>query len=169
MMIIKQATLKDALSLADIFIGHITAHPEYISHGELQMGVGEGIIRDGVLEARPAQDAREKWMRYIRRQIQATTCAKVWKAVDEDGIVGFCVADIEADGDAPFGVVCDLLVKPDYRGHGAGGALLQKALEWLRSKDVKGIYLESGKNNHAAHRFFEKRGFAHVSEIYKLA
>ena len=33
----------------------------------------------------------------------------------------------------------------------------------------RGRYLESGKNNHAAHRFFEKRGFTHISEIYKLA
>jgi ribosomal protein S18 acetylase RimI-like enzyme len=169
MMEIKHASLKDAPALADLFLGHIGAHPEYISHGELQMGVGEGTIRNGVLEAYPAQDAREKWMRYIRRQIHAKTCANVWKAMDEGAIVGFCVADIEDDGDAPFGVVCDLLVKPDYRGHGAGGALLQTALDWLRSKNVKGIYLESGKDNHAAHRFFEKRGFAHVSEIYKLA
>ena len=42
------------------------------------------------------------------------------------------------------------------------------AIDWLRSRGVKDIYLESGKDNHAAHRFFEKRGFAHVSEIYKL-
>ena len=167
-MEITKATLKDAPILADIFIGHITAHPEYISHGELQMGVGEGQIRDGVLEARPAQDAREKWMRYIGYQIRAVFRAHVWKAVDEGEIVGFCVADIEEDGDTPFGVVCDVLVKPGYRGHGAGGALLQTAIEWLRSRHVKGIYLESGKDNHAAHRFFEKRGFAHVSEIYKL-
>ena len=44
----------------------------------------------------------------------------------------------------------------------------QVSIDWLRSCGVKDIYLESGKDNHAAHRFFEKRGFAHVSEIYKL-
>ena len=66
-------------------------------------------------------------------------------------------------------MVCDVLVKEDYRGHGTGDALLQTAIGWLRERGVSGIYLESGKDNHAAHRFFEKRGFTHISEIYKLA
>lgn len=79
------------------------------------------------------------------------------------------MADIEEDGDLPFGMVCDVLVREECRGKGVGDALLQSAIGWLRSRGIKDIYLESGKNNHAAHRFFEKRGFTHVSEIYKLA
>ena len=168
-MEIQIAQLSDAPALADLFLGHIAAHTEYISHGEIQMGVGEGVIRDGVLMARPAADAREKWLRYIHEHIEDDSFAEVWKAVDGGRIVGFAVADIEEDGDAPFGMVCDVLVREDYRGNGAGGALLQTAIGWLRGRGIKDIYLESGKNNHAAHRFFEKRGFAHVSEIYKLA
>ena len=163
------AELSDAPQLADLFIGHITEHPEYISHGEIQMGVGEGSVIDGVLVARPTSDAREKWMEYITLHITNESIAEVWKVVSDDGALqGFCVADIEEDGDAPFGMVCDVLVKADYRGHGAGEALLRTAIDWLRSRGVKDIYLESGKNNHAAHRFFQKRGFTHVSEIYKL-
>lgn len=163
------AQLSDASALADIFMGHISAHTEYISHGEIQMGVGEGVMVNGALVARPAPDGREKWMKYIQLHIQEDSIAHVWKAVADDGsIMGFAVADIEDDGDAPFGMVCDVLVKEAYRGHGAGEALLQTAINWLRSRGVKDIYLESGKNNHAAHRFFEKRGFTHVSEIYKL-
>ena len=169
-MKILPAQLSDAPVLADIFMGHISAHTEYISHGEIQMGVGEGVIRDGVLQARPAPDGREKWMKYIREHISDSSFAEVWKAVSDNGeIIGFAVADIEEDGDAPFGMVCDVLVKEGCREHGAGSALLQKAIDWLRSRGVKDIYLESGKNNHAAHRFFERRGFTHVSEIYKLS
>ena len=166
-IIVAQAA--DAPALADLFMGHISAHTEYISHGEIQMGVGEGYLADGVLHTRPAPDGREKWMKYILPHIEDHSFAQVWKAVDDDGsIVGFVVADIESDGDASFGMVCDVLVKEDYRGHGAGQALLQTAIDWLRSRGIQDIYLESGKDNHAAHRFFEKRGFAHVSEIYKL-
>lgn len=167
-MKITMAQPADAPVLADLFIGHIDAHPEYISHGEMQMGVGEGEIRAGVLTARTAVDGREKWMKYIRKHIGETDVAAVWKAVEEDEIVGFAVADVEEDGDEPFGMVCDVLVKEGFRGQGAGAALLQTAVDWLRGRGVKGIYLESGINNHAAHRFFEKRGFAHISEIYKL-
>ena len=166
-MKISVAQLSDAPILADLFIGHITAHPEYISHGEVQMGVGSF---DSTMVASPSADARAKWMKYITVHIQDTASAQVWKVEAEDGtIAGFCVADIEEDGDAPFGMVCDVLVKEDYRGHGAGEALLNTAIAWLRSRGVKDIYLESGLNNHAAHRFFEKRGFTHISEIYKLA
>ena len=71
-------------------------------------------------------------------------------------------------GDAPFGMVCDVLVSPTCRGGGAGGALLKTAISWLRGRGIKDIYLESGKDNHAAHAFFEKRGFHHISEIFKL-
>ena len=168
-MEIQLARRADAPALADLFLGHIAAHTEYISHGEIQMGVGEGVIRDGALEARPAADAREKWLRYIHAHLEDGTLAQVWKAVDEGRIVGFAVADIEEDGDFPFGMVCDVLVREECRGKGVGDALLQSAIGWLRSRGIKDIYLESGKNNHAAHRFFEKRGFTHVSEIYKLA
>ncbi len=156
------AQASDAPALADIFMGHLAAHPEYISHGEMQMGVavGEAIAPDG----------REKWMKYIHEHIEDSSFAEVWKAVSDEGeIVGFTVADIEEDGDAPFGMVCDVLVKESCRSQGTGAALLQTAIDWLRSRGIKDIYLESGKNNHAAHRFFEKRGFTHVSEIYKLA
>ena len=169
-MKIEIAGAKDAPVLADIFFGHLDAHPEYISHGEMQMGVGEGVIRDGVLVAQTAPQGREKWMRYILDHIEDESYAEVWKAVSEEGeTVGFAVADIETDGDAPFGMVCDVLVKEDYRGHGAGDALLQTAIGWLRGRGVSGIYLESGKNNHAAKKKKKKRGFTHISEIYKLA
>ena len=169
-MRIEIAQVQDAPALADVFFGHLAAHPEYISHGEMQMGVGEGVIQDGILVAQTAPDGREKWMHYILAHIENEGFAEVWKAVSEEGeIVGFAVADIEEDGDAPFGMVCDVLVREGYRGHGTGDALLRTAIGWLRARGVNGIYLESGKNNHAAHRFFEKRGFTHISEIYKLA
>ena len=169
-MEIKEALAADAHMLADLFIGYIDAHREYISHGEIQMGVGEGRIEEGILVAAPARLARAKWMKYIDAHIADKDTSNVWKALDQDGgLAGFCVADIQEDGDEPFGMVCDVLVREECRGEGVGGRLLENAVAWLQAQGVKGIYLESGKNNHAAHRFFEKRGFCHVSEIYKLA
>jgi ribosomal protein S18 acetylase RimI-like enzyme len=82
--------------------------------------------------------------------------------------MGFCVADIMENEDFSFGMVGDVLVNPQSRGSGLGNTLLQTAIGWLRSKGIQDIYLESGKDNHNAHRFFEKRGFIHVSEIYRL-
>lgn len=166
---IKPASTADTQALADLFIGHITAHPEYISHGEIQMGVGEGYVQDDRLITRPAPDAREKWIRSLLSQMNDDSVSHVWKAVDDNGtLMGFCAAYIEGDADARFGMVGDILVNPLCRGGGVGNTLLQTAIDWLHSKGIRDIFLESGKDNHAAHCYFEKRGFVHVSEIYKL-
>ena len=163
------ASTADAQALTDLFIGHISAHPEYFSHGEIQMGVGEGFFRDGHFITRPASDAREKWMKYILAEMGNDGVSHVWKAVDSQGaLMGFCVADIEGNEEYSFGMVGDILVNPQSRGGGVGNILLQTAIAWFHSKGIHDIYLESGKDNHSAHRYFEKRGFFHVSNMYKL-
>ena len=165
---INRATVEDEQTLCEMFLKHITAHPEYISHGEIQMGVGEGEFKDGVLVARPSARARECWMRYIHGDMTADDAA-VFKAVSTTGdIIGFTVAEIQEDGAEPFGMVCDVLVDESRRCGGVGTALLQTALGWFREMGIKDIYLESGLNNHAAHEYFMRRGFVKVSEIYKL-
>ena len=163
-----RATVEDEQTLCEMFLKHITAHPEYISHGEIQMGVGEGEFEDGVLVARPSARAKECWMRYIHGDMTADDAA-VFKAVSTTGdIIGFTVAEIQEDGAEPFGMVCDVLVDESLRCGGVGTALLQTALGWFREMGIKDIYLESGLNNHAAHEYFMRRGFVKVSEIYKL-
>lgn len=163
-----RATVEDEQTLCEMFLKHITAHPEYISHGEIQMGVGEGEFEDGVLVARPSARARECWMRYIHGDMTADDAA-VFKAVSTTGdIIGFTVAEIQEDGAEPFGMVCDVLVDESLRCGGVGTALLQTALGWFKEMGIKDIYLESGLNNHAAHEYFMRRGFLKVSEIYKL-
>ena len=163
-----RATVEDEQTLCEMFLKHITAHPEYISHGEIQMGVGEGEFKDGVLVARPSARARECWMRYIHGDMTADDAA-VFKAVSTTGdIIGFTVAEIQEDGADPFGMVCDVLVDESLRCGGVGTALLQTALGWFREMGIKDIYLEAGLNNHAAHEYFMRRGFVTGSEIYKL-
>lgn len=166
---ILKAAVEDEQTLCDMFLAHISNHTEYISHGEIQMGVGDGHFEDGVLVTSPSAEARQYWMKYIHGNMTDDDGAVVCKAVSSDGeIVGFCVAEIQEDGAAPFGMVCDVLVKESCRSGGVGTALLDAALEWLRSKGIKDVYLESGLHNHAAHEYFMRRGFVKVSEIYKL-
>lgn len=164
--------------MSEMFLSHIERHREYISHGELQMGVGTGEIVDGVLQAAPSPDAEKMWLKYISGHIEGEDWAVVNVAetvpeeAGEDGcgtVIGFSVADIEEDGGQPFGMVCDVLVREDCRGTGAGTALLNASIDWLRSKGIRDIYLESGRNNHAAHEYFGRHGFHKISEIFKLA
>lgn len=165
---ILRAAVEDEQTLCDIFLKHITAHTEYISHGEIQMGVGEGRFEDGVLVAKPSARARECWMKYIHADMTADDAA-VFKAVSGEGdVIGFSVAEIQEDGADPFGMVCDVLVDESCRSRGVGTALLETALAWFKERGITDVYLESGLNNHAAHEYFMRRGFVKVSEIYKL-
>lgn len=167
-MEIREASPVDVEQLKNIFMGNLQANPSYISHGEVQMGVGELKLENEEFQGYIAPNGAAMWERYIREKIEGSD-AVVYVAEADGSIVGFCVADIEEDGADPFGMICDVLVLPESRGSGIGSKLLDMAIAWLRSMRIKDIYLESGKDNHAAHLYFEHKGFSHVSNIYKLA
>lgn len=167
------ATKQDIPILADIFWSHINANHEYISHGEVQMGVGVAKINsNGDICTFPAENGKEMWLQYISSKLDNQSFAAVLKAEskseDQNLIAGFCVVEIDEDGSSPYGMLCDLLVREQYRSLGIGNLLMHEALSWFKKHEISDIYLESGKNNHDAHSFFQKRGFQHISEIFKL-
>lgn len=161
-MHLKKATDSDIPALADLFWENLTAQPAYISHGELQMGIASG-------PGRIAADGKEKWKNYIYKKIN-TSSAFVQICRDESGgpIQGFIVAEIDSDGDKPFGVICDVVVRKEMRGEGLGKELLQTGIRWLREQKAHAVYLESGVENHEAHHFFERQGFVPVSHVFRL-
>lgn len=156
----REAVKDDIQALSDLFWDTLLSNPAYISHGEMQMGVAE---KEGV----PAGDGKEKWQRYIAEKISSPVSGVF---VDEtDGLVrGFVVAEIASDGDRPFGVICDLVVRRGLRGEGFGSALLDVGRRWLSDRGIDAVYLESGIENHNAHAFFEHHGFRMVSHVFRL-
>ena len=167
--IIRKAVMADADRLQAAFLSHIDAHTEYISHGEIQMGVGIAIhTEDGKFAGRPSPNAAEMWHKYITEHLASDDAAVFVAENTERQLLGFSVIDIEEDGAEPFGMLCDLLVLPQSRTQGIGTALMQTDFAWFKEKGIKDIYLESGRENHSAHAFFEHHGFEHVSNIYKL-
>lgn len=168
MITIVKASESDKETLCNMFLGHISTHPEYISHGEIQMGVGVGKIVNGDFVTEVSPMARHYWMKYIDMNMSSDDSV-VYKAVDNNKeIIGFCIAIFTQDGASPFGMISDILVREDIRGGGVGSELLKTAMAWLNDKGIRDIYLESGLNNHAAHEYFIHKGFRKVSEIYKL-
>lgn len=165
-ILISPATLPDKDALADLFYAHLSENAEYVSHGEMQMGVGHLVFNGDEYVPRLDADSCHLWLAYIEEHITADEMA-VYKAEDSVGnLLGFCVLETDSDGGAPFGVLCDILVKADARGRGVGGRLFSAAEGWFRQRNLKDVYLESGKNNHNAHSFFMRRGFVKVSEVY---
>lgn len=157
---IRRYEVKDRELLCDFFAAVLEGHKDYISHGELQMGVAAD---PGVL----APDYRQKWREYLDRQ--TTEASNTVLLYEENGVLGgFVIFGIMEDGAAPYGVIFDMAVAPDMRGRGIGERLLERAAEDFRRRGIGSCYLESGVNNHAAHRFFRKHGFAQVSEVFRL-
>jgi len=58
-----------------------------------------------------------------------------------------------------YAYIDDIAVEPDDRGRGVGYALIQRAIEWAKSKGLPGIMLETQNNNVAACRLYERCGF----------
>lgn len=163
---IKPATVSDKEALADLFYAHLSENVEYISHGEMQMGIGHLVFNGKEYVPQLDADTRHLWLTYIEEHMTAEGMA-VYKAEDSKGaLLGFCVMETDSDGGAPFGVLCDILVNAEARGQGVGSRLFSAAEDWFKSRNLKDVYLESGKNNHNAHNFFIRRGFMKVSEVY---
>lgn len=163
---IKPATVSDKEALADLFYAHLSENVEYISHGEMQMGIGHLVFNGKEYVPQLDADTRHLWLIYIEEHMTAEGMA-VYKAEDSTGaLLGFCVLETDSDGGAPFGVLCDILVNAEARGQGVGSRLFSAAEDWFKSRNLKDVYLESGKNNHNAHNFFIRRGFMKVSEVY---
>ena len=86
-------------------------------------------------------------------------------AADEDGVVGYVVADTVPNHGRPLGHVKDIAVHPDRRGEGIGATLLERALGVLQSADAARVKLEVRAGNDAAIRLYREFGFTHHHTI----
>lgn len=111
---IKPATVSDKEALADLFYAHLSENVEYISHGEMQMGIGHLVFNGEEYVPQLDADTRHLWLVYIEEHMTAEGMT-VYKAEDSTGsLLGFCVLETDSDGGAPFGVLCDILVNAEY-------------------------------------------------------
>jgi N-acetylglutamate synthase-like GNAT family acetyltransferase len=86
-----------------------------------------------------------------------------WVAVVGGEVVGsVALLDIGEGGVA----LRKMFVKKEYRGkeRKVAASLLSTALDWAREKAVRNIYLGTTSKYHAAHRFYEKNGFARIEK-----
>jgi ribosomal-protein-alanine N-acetyltransferase len=86
-------------------------------------------------------------------------------AEEDDGLVGYVVADIIASHGRPVGHVKNLAVHPDRRGEGVGTTLLSRAMTVLTGGGVDSVKLEVRASNDAARELYEQFGFEPVHEL----
>jgi GNAT superfamily N-acetyltransferase len=77
---------------------------------------------------------------------------KGWVAEVDGRIVGFSMADCNERA------LFALFVMPDAEGRGIGGLLYGLAIDWLREKGARDLWLTTSADTKAA-RFYERRGW----------
>jgi ribosomal protein S18 acetylase RimI-like enzyme len=152
---------KDIKEIADFFWNFLQKNKSYISHGEIQMGVAKNANT-------LAKNGKLIWESYLENKINDKN-AIAYKYIIDNRVIGFSIAHITTDEGCYFGQICDLLVDADFRNLGIGDTLLDKNINWFKEKKIKDIYLESGKDNHQAHSYFNKRKFSLVSHVFKYS
>lgn len=71
----------------------------------------------------------------------------------ENKIIGF--GRVISDG-VLHALICDVIILPEYQGHGIGSELLQKLIMKCKEHDILMIQLFSAKDKY---QFYEKHGF----------
>ncbi len=93
----------------------------------------------------------------LRRDIAGLFVAK-----DNDKIIGFMAVDgnwFSKKYNMVVGAIHEIFVDPAYFGKGVGEALMQKAFEYFKQRNLKRIELWVGDKNFRAMRFYEKFEF----------
>lgn len=86
-----------------------------------------------------------------------------WIALEFGEVVGtLALLDI-GDGQA---ALRKMFVRPSHRGaeHGVARGLLEALLSWCRANQVRDVFLGTTAKYLAAHRFYEKHGFAEIAK-----
>jgi len=152
-----------ARELAEFFSENI--EPEYISHSELQgpRALSPNKWRDGLPEifleeinARIAETGKAP----------PTAVSKPVLFAEADGrVVAFGLVTFAADAAVPYAIVEDIVVEKSSRGRRTGLDIMNWIADEARSRNIVRLFLESGKNNHRAHHFFEGIGFEQISIV----
>jgi ribosomal protein S18 acetylase RimI-like enzyme len=78
-------------------------------------------------------------------------------------VIGYAFAAIEGYDylslRGPAGLLHDLIVDPEHRGHGVGRLLLTAVFSYLNSRGVPRVVLSTAQRNESAQRLFERMGF----------
>ena len=90
-----------------------------------------------------------------RTALFARTAAGTVVAVADGRVVGMLHVDVSQHGFGEFG----MLVDRDWRGRGAGSALVQATVEWARDHGLHKLCLEVFAHNSAAIALYRKYGF----------
>jgi len=74
---------------------------------------------------------------------------------------------IADNGTGRMGLLSDLFVDETARGMGLGQKLIDKTMEWFKSRGIRRVKLHTYSWNRAAQKVYEKNGFAEYAVSYE--
>jgi len=143
--------------LAEFFVRHVD--PDYISHGEVQLGRAADLrhwspdlARIVAAEIRAATGGSEPGKRILMARMRTN-------------LVALAVVSFHAGGGTSFAILEDLVVDRSLRRGGIGARILEWIEQEARVDGRRSVFLESGARNLEAHAFFERHGFHPCSVV----
>ena len=110
----------------------------------------------------PGRDPERGYAAFLATQLDDPDCL-VLVAEKDDGIAGYLYAGIEPRSWKELreraGFIHDILVEPGNRRAGLAEALIDRALDWFRSRGVPRVLLWTAAPNAGAQRLFDRKGF----------
>lgn len=157
---IRRATAADdPVVLGAFFAANV--HPAYISHGEVMGGSALDFAHwRSDLPEFAASGLRGTLTRDPQGQREC-----VYVALEAAALIGLSIVTFSLQAPSPYATLQDLVVAEDRRGSGVGKLLADRAADDARARGCVRLFLESGLQNHAAHRFFEREGFRRTSVV----
>ncbi len=135
----------------------------YISHSELQYGRADTT---NTWSATLADTIREDVANALNPSAGTAHLKLAIATVDELlAAIAFVSIDTLHTSLSPFATLDDMVVSPSSRGYGLGKQMLDWLSSELHLQGIKRLFLESGIENHHAHRFFHKQGFNDTSIV----
>lgn len=127
----------------------------FIVDSKLVLQVENGIIHYSIVSIEPHQKP------YIFEEKDYPSYIS-----NPDKIIYFAYVDGQLAGQIDiikhwnvYALISDFIVDTHFRRRGVGRAMMQRAVDWARARQLPGIMLETQNNNVTACRFYEKFGF----------
>jgi GNAT superfamily N-acetyltransferase len=113
----------------------------------------------------------ERMMRRFLADLASGSHTFLFVAISGGGIIGFISGELREGSPAfrskAWASVEDIFVSPEYRSHGTGRALIDRARSWAQDKGADGLSLQVAAANERARKFYRELGFREIS-VYEL-
>jgi len=155
-MIVREAHLKDASSIVDMWKDFMEEHDELVfkANPRIKSYIQKYLKRKEV--------AANLFKEYVQENIRADDARVLLVEVEGDP-VGYCLTRIQSTIPIfiveKIGFINDLFVRKEFRGMGLSSQLKNETIKWLKKKGITHVSVAVFADNEHARKIYKKWGF----------